>query len=102
MGTVEKKHRVNGIARVILYPLIWTIEKYKYYKVYILGRFCPHRLASRIYKRAMGRDMNWDNPQDLNEKITWLKMNTDTSEWTRLADKYQVRESTRNPDVVHK
>ena len=28
----------------------------------------------------------------MNEKIHWLKLNTDTSEWSRLADKYLVRE----------
>ena len=36
--------------------------------------------------------MNVKNPQDLNEKILWLSLFTDTSEWTRLADKYAVRE----------
>lgn len=28
----------------------------------------------------------------MNEKINWLKFNTDTSMWTKLADKYMVRE----------
>lgn len=36
--------------------------------------------------------MNLDNPQDINEKINWLKFRTDTSEWSRLTDKYRVRE----------
>lgn len=29
---------------------------------------------------------------DLNEKILWLSLFTDTTEWTRLADKYKVRD----------
>ncbi len=32
------------------------------------------------------------NPQDLNEKILYLKLYSDTSRWTQLADKYKVRE----------
>ncbi|MCR4965153.1 MAG: hypothetical protein K6A41_05810 [Bacteroidales bacterium] len=32
------------------------------------------------------------HPRDLNEKILYLKLFTDTTEWTRLADKYRVRE----------
>lgn len=31
------------------------------------------------------------NPKDLNEKLMWLALNTDTSEWSRLSDKYEVR-----------
>ena len=36
--------------------------------------------------------MNWSDPQDLNEKINWLKVYGDTSMWPNLADKYNVRE----------
>lgn len=31
------------------------------------------------------------NPQDINEKILWAKLFSDTSTWTKLADKYKVR-----------
>lgn len=52
----------------------------------------PKKLANLLYKRKSGRDINWDNPTDLNEWINWLKFNADMSEWARLADKYAVRE----------
>lgn len=32
------------------------------------------------------------NPQDINEKLMWMELYSDTSEWSRLADKYKVRE----------
>lgn len=48
-------------------------------------------IASWVYRYKFGKSINWTNPQDLNEKINWLKFNIDTSEWTRLADKYAVR-----------
>lgn len=31
-------------------------------------------------------------PIDLNEKILWMKLFSDTSKWTELADKYRVRQ----------
>ena len=31
------------------------------------------------------------DPQDLNEKIIWAKLFSDTTQWTKLADKYKVR-----------
>lgn len=35
-------------------------------------------------------------PQDLNEKILWLALNTDTTKWSKLTDKYEVREYVRD------
>lgn len=39
----------------------------------------------------MGRFAKLRKPQDLNEKILWLTLHSDTKEWSRLADKYEVR-----------
>lgn len=33
----------------------------------------------------------WKNPKTSNEKLTWLAAMTDTSRWTELSDKYEVR-----------
>ena len=57
-----------------------------------IGKRNPRKLASINYLGAMKKEMNWESPQDLNEKIMWLKFNSDTTEWTRLADKVGVRE----------
>ena len=43
------------------------------------------------FKASHGRKIDWDNPQTLDEKIMWLEGVTDTTEWSRLADKYEVR-----------
>lgn len=51
----------------------------------------PKAEASREYKLFFGKDIDWDNPKDLVEKIYWLEHNTDTSLWTLCADKYRVR-----------
>lgn len=52
----------------------------------------PEAYARYIFKKRFHRKMNLDAPKDINEKINWLKFRTDTSEWSRLTDKYRVRE----------
>lgn len=37
------------------------------------------------------KPLDLKNPKDLNEKILWAKLFSDTSTCTRLADKYEVR-----------
>lgn len=54
-----------------------------------------HQKSMRIYYiganvRYRG-GVNWDSPQDLNQKMIWLSFNSDTTQWSRLADKYEVR-----------
>jgi hypothetical protein len=44
------------------------------------------------YKLRFEKNINWEYPKTLNEKILWLEYNTDTSIWSELADKYMVRE----------
>lgn len=61
----------------------------------IIYSFSPRLLTSIQYFYHFHRLLNWVSPKDLNEKIHWLKFNSDTSLWTLCADKYKVR------DYVH-
>lgn len=63
-------------------------DKYKQY----LTHKNPKKLADILYYDTFHRWINWKNPQDLNEKINWLAFNTDTTLWSKCADKYKVRE----------
>ncbi len=56
------------------------------------NRHFPVLLAKLRFRKLFGRKLNLKNPQDINEKILWLSLFSDTSEWSRLADKYAVRE----------
>ncbi len=56
----------------------------------------PYAEANRVYRECFGKDIDWNNPKDMMEKIYWLMFNTDTSLWTRCADKYRVREYVEN------
>lgn len=60
--------------------------------VRVANRFFPEAMAKMRFKKYFGRPMNLENPQDINEKISWLALYSDISEWTRLADKYAVRQ----------
>lgn len=51
----------------------------------------PAYYAKYVFKKTTGRKLNLKHPKDFNEKIQWLKIYTDTSLWTELADKYKVR-----------
>lgn len=77
-----------------------TTLKYCGYPAYLLYKRFRHQyyvrhpmwLADKLFYQTFNRHINWDNPQDLNEKINWLKFHADMREWARLADKYAVRE----------
>lgn len=56
----------------------------------------PYFWAKHLYKQELGKKVNLSNPNDINEKIIWLEYFTDTRLWTRLADKYAVREYVRS------
>lgn len=84
--------KIKKILRVVLYPIVVMRRKYLRYKLHLLGERNPKKLASYLYKVAMKKDLDWENPQNLSEKINWMKFNTDTTLWTEYADKFKVRE----------
>lgn len=58
---------------------------------HIITRHFPFLWHQRLSKRFLGKETNFSNPGDLNEKIQWLMFYSDTSQWPLLADKYRVR-----------
>lgn len=48
-------------------------------------------LTSLIYLRYFKSFLNWWKPKTINEKINWLNFNSDTTLWTMLSDKLEVR-----------
>lgn len=57
-----------------------------------LMRNNPQKLAEYRYKHIFGRELNWENPTEWNEKIRWVEFKTDIDYWRLLADKYRVRQ----------
>lgn len=49
-------------------------------------------MINRDWEREFGYKIDWNNPQNINEKMQWLVCFGDTSLWPLCADKYRVRE----------
>lgn len=71
----------------------------------ILRHYYAHTDAVKLvrlrYRERFGEEPNLNDPQTLNEKILWLMLFTDISDWTPLADKYLVREYVRECGLGH-
>ncbi len=73
----------NKILKIVFFPLIWFAKW--------LGEHNPELLIHIRYYVRFHKKLNLNNPHTLNEKILYLSLRTDTSMWTQLADKYNVR-----------
>lgn len=67
-------------------------KEYLYLRNKLLCKINPQLAADIVYKKVFGRSINWENPQNLIEKISWMELYSDTALWTKCADKYRVRE----------
>lgn len=80
---MEISNNPNKVLRIIFTPLVWCTK--------FVGRHFPETLVKIRYFARFKRRLNLNNPQTLNEKILYMSLRTDTTSWTRLADKYNVR-----------
>ena len=71
-------------GRFFFAPLIKICE--------FLGNHYPELLLKLRYRYVFKKNLDLKNPRDLNEKILWAKLYSDTTRWTELADKRRVRD----------
>lgn len=65
-----------------------TLKKIKY-----MFRFMPDRMYIQIYYFThFKRFANLRNPQTYNEKLNWLKLHDRNPLYTKLVDKFEVKE----------
>ena len=58
-----------------------------------LSRLIPDRIYLQIvYFKHFNKFIDFDNPKTFNEKIQWLKLNYRNEEYTKLVDKYRVKQ----------
>ena len=74
---------MNKFTRTLFAPVIKTAEW--------VGIHNPVLLVKIRYFLRFKKKLNLDAPCDLNEKILYAKLFTDTSMWAELFDKYRVR-----------
>lgn len=57
-----------------------------------LPRFLQIKYLEWLYKKKIGRRVNWKRPRAYTEKIQWAKLHDNTTIKTTLSDKYLVRD----------
>lgn len=73
----------NPIIKLLFTPLIWVTA--------FIGHRFPKLLIKMRYYARFHKCLDLKNPKTLNEKILHMSLCTNTTLWTRLADKYNVR-----------
>ena len=71
-----------------------TFEKrFKRKFCHTFGHWMSDRLYLEwLYEVRMGTKLHLDHPVTFNEKLNWLKLNDRRNEYTKMADKYEVRQ----------
>ena len=87
-----KEFKIKNFLRIIFYPILIVRRFILHKRQLYLGKHNPKKLSEELYRATMGKDLDWENPKDLNAKIQWLKFYGDRELWTRCADKYAVRQ----------
>lgn len=82
--SIKKIIKKNNLLHSLWRRVDWIITKKNISKDV---RIIPNRL----YKKQFGVAIDWANPKNLIEKIYWLQLFSDTTLWTKCADKYRVR-----------
>ena len=75
-------------GRIVFYPLIKFCEW--------MGENHPVPLVKIRYYAYFHRFPNFKEPKDMNEKLLYMKLFSDTSKWVELADKYRVRDYVKS------
>ena len=79
---------MNKTIKLLLWPLVLI----RRWHDAILIKHNPEKMFSIWHKRSTGKLLNINPPVTLDDKIAYMEFHTDTTEWSRLADKIKVRE----------
>lgn len=80
---------MSTIKKIIKRPI--------YYMIISLGKVLPKTLKFDelylriLYRYKMKKKLNLDNPVTYNEKLQWLKLYDRRDEYTKMVDKYEVK-----------
>ena len=82
------------------------LEDPKQYMIYLEGRIlqgskeADEKYLKKLFKYRMGRELDLDHPQALNDKLQWLKINDFKPIYTKFADKYPSIISSNNKPIM--
>ena len=81
------KEMISTLLRRSKYKLVRMIENDAGIHV-----FSDKTCVQSEYYPVFGKEINWKNPRTFNEKLQWLKFNDRRPNYSRLVDKYSVKE----------
>lgn len=82
----------------------WLINFLRYIKAryYLyLGKHNPQLLIEKLYYEHYGRKIDLENPKDIDEKVNYMKLFSDTTLWSECADKWLVRDYVKARGLGH-
>lgn len=82
---IDKLYKFGSIGYYIYNAIVDSYTAYQ-------RRGGDYAATNRKYKAIYGKDLDLSNPQTLNEKLLWLKLNDHRPLHTLCADKYTVRQ----------
>lgn len=80
---------MSAIKKIIKRPV--------YYIIILLGRILPRTVKydelylKILYRYKMKKKLNLNNPMTYNEKLQWLKLYDRNPDYTKMVDKYEVK-----------
>lgn len=87
---------MNKIKK-LFHALLYDRNKIKLVLLYKFSRFySDENFLRKLYRLRMGKELNLDNPQTFCEKLQWLKLYNRKPEYTKMVDKYAVKEYVAN------
>ncbi len=69
--------------------ILSLFDDISYYKRYFVN---PEKYLQRMFHKRMGYELNLLNPQTYNEKLQWMKLYDHNPLYTKLVDKYEVKQ----------
>lgn len=67
----------------------------------MLAKYSPILYRKIQYSRMYGKVLNLKKPETLHEKLFWMELNTDTTQWTLLTDKVTARDYIKKCGLEH-
>ena len=92
---------MNTVLKKRLKTVFWPLVLLRRLHDAILCRYNPEKLFCIRFKRIYGVPLNSRNPKTLYDRIAYLAFHTDTTLWSRLADKIAVRDYIKEKGYGH-
>lgn len=87
-------HSIKVIIRELFYKNSMTSRIYEYLswiKIKMNENLSDEEYIKKNYKENTGKELNLDTPRTFNEKLQWLKLYDRNSMYTKMVDKYLVK-----------